>query len=56
MELVLPNDLAAAQEKVADIVDRPEHYAEVVMGIRKRMAEKHSFKARLHEMVEIAKG
>ena len=28
VELVLPNDLAAAQQKVADIVDRPEHYAQ----------------------------
>jgi len=56
VELVLPKDLAAAQQKVADIVDRPEHYGQIVMGIRKHMAEKHSFKARLQEMVEIAKG
>ena len=54
MELVLPGDLTAAQEKVADIVARPEYYAEIVMRMRERMREKHSFKARLGEMVEIA--
>ena len=56
MELALPNDLVAAQQKIEDIVDRPEYYAQIVMGIRKHMAEKHSFRARLTEMVEIAKG
>jgi hypothetical protein len=56
VELVLPTDLTAAQQKVADIVERPEHYAKIVMEIRERMTEKHSFKARLEEMVEIANG
>jgi len=56
VELTLPRDLAAAQQKVADIVDRPQYYAAIVMTIRKHMAQKHSFKARLQEMVEIAKG
>ena len=56
IELMLPQDLAAAQQKVADIVERPEHYAGIVMGIRKHLTEKHSFKARLREMVEIVKG
>jgi hypothetical protein len=56
IELVLPNDLGGAQQKIADIVDRPEHYAAIVLGIRKHMAETHSFEVRLREMVEIAKG
>jgi hypothetical protein len=56
VELVLPTDLTAAQQMVADIVERPEHYAKIVMEIRERMTEKHSFKARLEEMVEIANG
>jgi Glycosyl transferases group 1 len=56
VELVLPNDLVAAQHKVADIVGRPEYYATIVMRIRKHIAKKHSFKARLQEMVEIAGG
>ena len=54
MELVLPGDLAAAKDKVADIVAHPEYYAEIVMRMREHMREKHSFKARLGEMVEIA--
>lgn len=56
VELVLPGDLSAAQQKVADIVDWPERYAQIVMDIRKRMAEKHSFTARFQEMVDIARG
>jgi hypothetical protein len=55
VELVLPSDIAGAQDKVADIVDRPDRYADIVVAIRKRMAESHSFKARLREMVEIAR-
>ena len=55
VELVLPKDVTAAQEKVADMVDRPGHYADIVMGIRKHLAEKHSFAARLRQMVEIVK-
>jgi hypothetical protein len=53
VELALPKDLAAAQQKVVDIIDRPEHYAQIVMGIRKHMSEKHSFRARVRELVAI---
>jgi hypothetical protein len=53
VELVLPEDLAAAQQKVADIVEHPEHYAGILMGIRKHLAEKHSFEVRLREMIKI---
>lgn len=56
VELVLPHDLSAAQQKIADIVARPEYYATIVMAIRRRMADTHSFKVRLQEMVEIARG
>jgi len=55
MELVLPKDLAASQAKAADIVARPDHYGKIVMGIRQHLREKHSFKARLLEMIEIAR-
>jgi hypothetical protein len=56
VDLVLPEDINAAQAKVADIVSSPERYAEIVIGIRKHLAENHSFKARLREMIEIAEG
>jgi hypothetical protein len=54
-ELVLPGEVGPAQDKVADIVDRPDYYGDIVMDIRARMAERHSFKARLQEMVDIAR-
>jgi hypothetical protein len=50
-ELVLPEDGAA--EKVADVVDRPEYYADIVLGVRKHLAEEHSYAARLRELVRI---
>jgi glycosyltransferase involved in cell wall biosynthesis len=56
IELVLPQDIAAAQQKVAEIVERPEHYARIVSGLRHHLAERHSFRVRLQEMVEIVKG
>lgn len=56
IELALPEDLSAAQQKVADIVGRPEYYAKVVLEIRRRMAQQHSFEARFGELIEIIKG
>jgi glycosyltransferase involved in cell wall biosynthesis len=56
IELVLPKDIAAAQQKVVDIIHRPEHYSATVMSVRKHLAEKHSSKARLREMIKIIKG
>jgi hypothetical protein len=51
VELVLPED--HAEEKVADIVQRPEYYADIVMGIRRHLAEKHSYAERLRELIQI---
>ena len=42
-----------ASSKIMDIVSRPEHYAEIVMGIRRRLAEEHTHEARLKELIEI---
>ena len=53
-ELILPED--RPEEKVADIVARPDHYAEIVLGIRKHLAEKHSYAGRLRELIEIVSG
>jgi hypothetical protein len=54
LELVLPDQRSA--EKVLDLVSRPERYADVVRGIRRRLAEKHSYEARLKELIEIVQG
>jgi hypothetical protein len=52
-ELVLPEELAAAEEKIADIVRRPGYYGDIVMGMRKHLAEKHSFEVRMQELIRI---
>lgn len=38
-------------EKILDVLDRPEHYAEIVMEIRSDFRERHSPDARLRELV-----
>ena len=51
LELVLP--CQRPEEKIQDIFDRPEHYSRVVTDIRERLAQNHSQKQRLHELIEI---
>ncbi len=40
-------------EKILDVLARPEHYAGIVMDIRKVFAEKHSPESRLKRLVEL---
>ena len=49
--LVLPEDQAA--EKISDIMRHPETYADVVMSIRRHLAARHSYRARLQHLVEL---
>ena len=51
VELVLPDE--QPDEKILDIVCRPEYYAEIVMDIRRHLAEKHSYTARLQKLIEM---
>lgn len=51
VELMLPED--NAHDKILDVVRRPEYYAEIVLDIRRHLAEKHSHAARLKELIEI---
>jgi hypothetical protein len=51
VELVLPDE--HPEEKILDIVCRPERYAEIVMDIRRYLAEKHSYVVRFRELMEI---
>lgn len=50
LELMLRRE---ASEQIADVLHRPEHYARVVQAIRRHLAEKHSYAARLRELVDI---
>ena len=49
-ELVLGSD---APERLLDMVQRPDHYAELVADIRRRLGEHHSQCARLLELIDI---
>jgi hypothetical protein len=53
VELVLTDH--EPQEKILDIISRPQRYARIVKGIRHRLAEKHSYSARLQELLQIVK-
>lgn len=51
LELVLPDK--NAHEKIADMLDRPCHYAGIVHGIRKHLAAEHSQQQRMRELIRI---
>ena len=51
LELVLP--CHCAEQKIADIFERPTYYADIVMGIRQHLSQNHSQQRRLQELIEI---
>ena len=51
LELVLPE--TNPHEKIADMLDRPEHYAGIVHRIRGHLAAEHSQQQRLKELIRI---
>jgi hypothetical protein len=51
LELVLPAD--RAEDKVLDMLRRPDHYANIVGTVRRHLAEKHSYAVRLKELMDI---
>jgi hypothetical protein len=52
MDLVL-RDGQAATEQILDVLRRPDAYAEIVRNILRHLAEKHSYAARVQELVRI---
>lgn len=50
VELVLRED---ASDQIVEILERPEHYAEVVHEMRRHLARHHSFAVRVQELVDI---
>ncbi len=42
-------------ELIQDVLQCPEHYAPIVLEMRRHLAEKHSFTVRARELVEIAR-
>jgi hypothetical protein len=53
VELALLDE--APEEKIVDVLRRPEHYARTVIRIRRRLAEKHSYAARVKQLIEMVK-
>ena len=53
LELTLPDE--RPQDKILGILRRPERYARIAKGIRRRLAERHSYELRLRELIEIVK-
>jgi hypothetical protein len=51
LELVLPR--RGAEEKIRDVLRRPERYVAAAMDIRRRLARDHSYRARLAELLKI---
>jgi hypothetical protein len=49
VELLLPEE--HPEEKILDIMRRPYDYADIVMSIRKHLAAKHSYEARLKQLI-----
>ena len=51
LELLLPAE--GGEQKIDDMLRRPDYYGEVVYGIRQHLRAKHSQAARLKELIEI---
>lgn len=47
--LVLPQD--HPEEKIADMMRRPDDYAEIILSIRRNLAAQHSYAVRLQQLV-----
>jgi glycosyltransferase involved in cell wall biosynthesis len=41
------------QDKVADVLQRPDHYARIAEGIRQEFRRRHTPKARLEQLIEM---
>jgi hypothetical protein len=53
LELVLGED---ATERIADVLERPQHYATAVTRVRNHLKEHHSYDVRLRELVALVEG
>lgn len=42
--------------KIRDIVQRPDYYANIVLGMREHLAVRHSYSARFLELMRLVEG
>jgi hypothetical protein len=45
-----------ATERIADVLERPQHYASAVARVRNHLTEHHSYDVRLRELVALVEG
>jgi hypothetical protein len=53
LELVLPAE--HPEEKVLDVLRRPDYYADVVRAVRRHLAQRHSYAVRLQELIDVVR-
>ena len=53
-ELVLPAE--GGEEKILDMLRRPDYYADIVRAVRRRLAANHSYAVRLRELIDLVEG
>jgi hypothetical protein len=53
LELTLPDE--SPQEKILDLLRRPERHVRIIDRVRRRLAKRHSYTARLQELIEIVR-
>jgi Glycosyl transferases group 1 len=51
LELVLPQQ--HGEEKILDILHRPDYYGRIINGVRRHLRQKHSYAVRLRELIDI---
>src|SRR5262249_46180785 len=51
VELVMSKE--NPHEKILDIVSRPDHYADIVAGIRTHLRQEHSYQQRIRELIQM---
>jgi hypothetical protein len=51
LELVLPEE--NAEDKVADLLRRPDDYGDIVMDIRRRMNREHAYDVRIRQLTSM---
>ena len=51
MELVLPDE--EPHEKILEMIRRPQRYAATLERIRRHLRERHSYRARVQQLIEM---
>jgi hypothetical protein len=53
IELVLPEN--HPEEKIADVIRRPDNYIEIIQSIRRALAARHSYATRMQQLLDLTR-